>query len=514
MVLTASTISESNTASFARGVPLRTSERKSGDTGTPELEEAPEESLGPKGSALPSLESQNFDQNFGGEEPQLEKQDKPVARPVDARADDRKEPQKKSVQVPVTPEAEDSSFSSRILQENNLKADFAPTSSQMMKLSCDQSDLNTHLSLVSRAVPSRPNQPILANVLVTADAATQRLSLAAFDLTLGIQTTFAAEVESSGAITLPAKLLNDIVSRLPADSQVTLDETEAGSMVTLTANAGRYQVRGIAPDEFPELPLAQNGEAVQLPTEALIEGLKGTLFATSADETKQVLTGVHLKVQPEMLEFAATDGHRLSVMLTPSELSGADKPLEPLEPFDVTVPARALRDLERIVASRSSGEPIALYFDQGQTVFQWGDQYLTSRTLDGQYPNYNQLIPAVFERQITVDRRLFLGALERIAVLADQKSSVVKLTIEGESSRVTLSADAQDVGNGQESLPAQISGDSLEIAFNVRYLMDGLKAFNSSEIQIQLNSATSPVVLTPLGAMKMTYLVMPVQIRS
>ncbi len=377
-----------------------------------------------------------------------------------------------------------------------------------MKLTCNQSDLNTHLSLVSRAVPSRPSQPILANVLLTVDAATQRVSLTAFDLTLGIQTTFAAEVESSGAITLPAKLLNDIVSRLPADSQVKLEETEPGSMVTLAANAGRYQVRGLPPDEFPELPLVQNGEAVQLPTEALIDGLRGTLFSTSGDESKQVLTGVHLKVHPERLEFAATDGHRLSVVETLNAASSGQ------DAFEVTVPARALRDLERMIASRTSGEPIALYFEQGQTVFQWGDQYLTSRTLDGQYPNYGQLIPATFDRQVTVDRRLFLAALERIAVLADQKSSVVKLSLDAEQNQVTLSADAQDVGSAQESMAAQVSGEPLDIAFNVRYLMDGLKALNSSEIQIQLNSATSPVVLTPLGALKMTYLVMPVQIRS
>ncbi len=406
-----------------------------------------------------------------------------------------------------------------ILVENNIQAIVSPVHCpvsppplQIMKLTCNQSDLNTHLSLVSRAVPSRPNQPILANVLMTADAATQRVSLAAFDLTLGIQTTFSAEVQSSGAITLPAKLLNDIVSRLPGDSQVTLSETEPGAMVTLTANAGRYQVRGLAPDEFPDLPLVQNGEAVQLPIEALIDGLRGTLFSTSGDETKQVLTGVHLKVEPETLEFAATDGHRLSVVETSS--TDGDNASATKESFEVTVPARALRDLERMMAARTSSEPIALYFEQGQTVFQWGDQYLTSRTLDGPYPNYGQLIPASFERQVTVDRRLFLGALERIAVLADQKSSVVKLSLGEEGDQVTLSADAQDVGSGHESMPAQVSGGALDIAFNVRYLMDGLKALNSSEIQIQLNSATSPVVLTPLGAMKMTYLVMPVQIRS
>ncbi len=381
-----------------------------------------------------------------------------------------------------------------------------------MKLLCAQSDFSSNLSLVSRAVPSRPGLPILANILLTADAGTQRVSLTGFDQTLGIQTSFAAQVESSGEITLPAKLLTDIVSRLPNDSQVTLEHNADDPIATLSAKGGCYQVNGLSAEDFPELPLVQAGEALSVATEALMEGLRGTLFATSGDETKQVLTGIHLKVRADSLEFAATDGHRLAVVTT-ANVNG-DSADSAVTEFEVTVPARALRDLEKMISSRNSAEPIALYYDQGQTVFQCGDQYITSRTLEGQYPNYNQLIPRQFERQVTLDRKLLLSALERIAVMADQKNNVVKLSLDSEAQAVTLFVEAQDVGSGQESLPAQISGDSLEIAFNVRYLMDGLKAVNSADVQLQLNSATSPVVLSPLGAIKMIYLVMPVQIRS
>jgi len=406
----------------------------------------------------------------------------------------------------------------------------------LMKLVCTQTDLNTYLSLVSRAVPSRPTHPVLANVLLTADTGTQRVSLTAFDLSLGIQASFPTQVDASGAITLPAKLLNDIVSRLPSDTQITLDD-EAGGEITLTSNFGRYRVRGLPADEFPELPLAETAEAVHLMAEALIDGLRGSLFAASVDETKQVLMGVHLKVQADSLEFAATDGHRLAVVTTTNQSDPAAVPpttevrASPeseaaLEPFEVTVPGRALRDLERILATRSTNEPIALYFDHGQVVFQWGDQYLTSRTLEGQYPNYHQLIPKQFGCQITIERKLLLGALERIAVLADQKNNLVKMILDGTNQQVHLAVEAQDVGSGQESIPAQISGDSskvqaepesapnFEIAFNVRYLMDGLKVFPTPEVQMQLNTATSPVILTPLGVLQMTYLVMPVQIRD
>jgi DNA polymerase-3 subunit beta len=134
--------------------------------------------------------------------------------------------------------------------------------------------------------------------------------------------------------------------------------------------------------------------------------------------------------------------------------------------------------------------------------------------LEGQYPNYRQLIPRQFSRQLTVDRRSFLSALERIAVLADQKNNIVKLTLDTTAQELALSVDAQDVGSGREAIAAQITGDDLEIAFNVRYLMEGLKVLTTPEVQLQLTTATSPAILTPLGGTKMTYLVMPVQVRN
>lgn len=388
-----------------------------------------------------------------------------------------------------------------------------------MKLVCTQSDLNTNLSLVSRAVPSRPTHPVLGNVLLTADAATQQVRLTAFDLSLGIQTSFAATVETGGEITIPAKLLNDIVSRLP-DGEITLEdqatETPEGDslLVTLTSASGRYQMRGMGAEEFPELPQVKKGLAIQLSAEALTEGLGGSLFATSSDETKQVLTGVHLTMQQDSVEFAATDGHRLAVVQTTNQNADEETEAEDTAPLEFTLPARALRELERMVGMRQSSEAVLLQFEQGQIVFQGGEHRLTSRTLEGQYPAYRQLIPKQFQRQITIDRRQLLSAVERIAVLADQKNNIVKFSIDSINQELSISVEAQDVGSGRESMPAQVSGESLDIAFNVKYLIDGLKALSTSEIQMQMNTADSPVILTPLGGLKMTYLIMPVQIRG
>lgn len=380
-----------------------------------------------------------------------------------------------------------------------------------MKLTCPQSALSTHLSLVSRAIPSRPTHPILANVLLIARSETRQVSLTAFDLSLGIQTTFAADVEVGGQLALPAKLLNDIVSRLPSDS-VSLETESDPLTLSLISTSGRYQVRGMETTDFPELPVVQNPEVAYLPVEALIEGLRGTLFAASADETKQLLTGVHLSAQNETLEFAATDGHRLAVVQTHEE-NAADSPTTKL-PLDVTLPVKALKEIERLLAIRQSTEPLTLKLDPGQVVFEWGEHHLTSRTLDGQYPAYRQLIPQQFQRLMTIDRRKLLSALDRISVLADQRNNPVKFSIDSDQQQVTLSADAQDVGSGREVIPAQITGDALDIAFNVKYLAEGLKAFTTAEVQLKLNGAANPVVVTPLGSTKMTYLVMPVQLRS
>ncbi len=381
-----------------------------------------------------------------------------------------------------------------------------------MKLVCSQSELNASLQLVSRAVASRPTHPVLANVLLTADAGTGRLSLTGFDLSLGIQTSLAASVEASGAITLPARLFGEIVSRLSSDSPITLACVEGTEQVELTSVSGSYQMRGMPADDFPDLPLVQSGTPIRLEADALVKGLRATLFASSADESKQILTGVHLRLDPQGLECAATDGHRLAVLCLAHASESAEA--EAGEPFAVTVPARSLRELERLLSGRQSDEPLSLFCDRGQVVFLWADQVLTSRSLDGTYPNYRQLIPDRFTRTIGTDRRAFVSALERVAVLADQHNNVVKLSADPATGQLLIQADAQDVGRGSESVAAEITGEEVQIAFNVRYLLDGLKTMASDQVLLQCNAPTTPAILTPVDAAQFTYLVMPVQIRS
>lgn len=366
-----------------------------------------------------------------------------------------------------------------------------------MKLTCSQTELNAAVALVGRAVAARPTHPILANVLLTADAATGQLRLTGFDLNLGMQTTIPASIETSGATTVPARLFGEIISRLPNDAAITL---AADEQLEITTTSGSYRVAMQPAEDFPGLPTA-DAQPLQLPAADLIRGLKATLFASSSDESKQLLTGVHLSIGGATA-FAATDGHRLAVLKLGASGGGADT--------ELTVPARSLREMERLLAA-TGADAVSIAAASGQIVFRCGDRLLVSRSLDGTYPNYGQLIPATFSRSITVNRKALQGALERVAVLADQHNNVVKLKADP-GGELLVTADAQDVGSGAEQLAAEVTGDAMTIAFNVRYVLDGLKAMSTEEVTISANSETTPVVIA--GDPGYTYLVMPVQVRS
>tara|TARA_Y100001968_G_scaffold289435_1_gene292445 strand:+ start:6362 stop:7522 length:1161 start_codon:yes stop_codon:yes gene_type:complete len=384
-----------------------------------------------------------------------------------------------------------------------------------MKIICSQSELNTALQLVSRAVASRPTHPVLANVLLTADEVTGKLSLTGFDLNLGIQTSFSASIDNSGAITLPAKLLGEIVTKLSSESPVTISKDETSEQIELFSKNGTYQMRGLPADDFPELPLVESKTSFKIAADSLVKALQGTLFASSTDEAKQLLTGVHLAFSGNSMKAAATDGHRLAVLNSNNAINENPNLDDENEGFSVTLPSRSLREVERVITGWKKDDSISLFCDKGQVVFVASEQIITSRTLEGTYPNYSQLIPETFNKSIIIDRISFISALERIAVLADQHNNVVKISTDLSSNLIRITADAQEVGSGSESIPAKFDGQEIQIAFNVRYLLDGLKVIQSKDISLRVNSSTTPAVISPADdADAFIYLVMPIQIRT
>jgi len=385
-----------------------------------------------------------------------------------------------------------------------------------MEIICNQNELNNAIQLVSKAVASRPTHPILANILLTADQGTNKISLTGFDLNLGIQTSFDGSVINSGAITIPSKLLSEIVNKLPNETPVSIEVDENSENILIKSDRGSFNLKGIPSDDYPSLPFVENGTSLDIDPSSFLIALKSTIFASSSDESKQLLTGVNFTFKQNHLESASTDGHRLAVALIGNEENIVNKDNLTLNErnLSVTIPTRSLREIEKLVALRSSESSIKFFYDKGQVVFISSNQIITTRTLEGTYPNYSQLIPDTFSKVFTFNTKKLIDSLERIAVLADQQSSVVKIKLDNKD-LASISADAQDIGNANESIPVSYSGENFDIAFNVKYLLEGLKVINCENVILKCNLPTTPAVFVPEDNLNsFTYLVMPVQIRS
>ena len=375
-----------------------------------------------------------------------------------------------------------------------------------MKVVAPQSELKKGLDSVIRAVPSRPTHPILGNVLM--ECKSDLVTITGFDLSLGIKTQFKADVEEEGTITIPAKLFSDIVAKIPdGDIIIECDDGDdfENPFVNIKSNSGKFQLRGVSADEYPELPSIPVGEVLDylLPVDCLKQGLSHTIFATASDETKQILTGVHISQNVDRLEFASTDGHRLAVIKTYKE----DEAFE--DEFKITIPSRTLKEVERIIGDEES---VSMMVNDSLIVFEMGDTTIISRSLDGSFPNYHQLIPVNFERTFVADRKAIIEALERVSVFTDLKNNMIKFSLAPDD--LTISVDAKELGNAKSSVSVEMTGDPLDIGFNLKYLSEGLRSMNCKEVKFQLNGATQPVIITPLSGLAMTYLLMPVQIRE
>ncbi len=383
-----------------------------------------------------------------------------------------------------------------------------------MEIVCNQIELNNAIQLVSKAVAGKPTHPILANILVTADQVTKKVSLTGFDLNLGIQTSFNASVNKSGAITIPSKLFLEIVNKLPIESPITISVDDSSDNIFLKSERGSFNLKGIPSDDYPNLPFVENGTSLDIDPASLLKSLKLTIFSASNDESKQLLTGVNFKFKKNFLESAATDGHRLAVVLTSNEKSQDEQIDSNEDVLSVTIPTRSLREIDKLLTLKTTEKSIKLFYDKGQMVLISSNQIITTRTLEGNYPNYSQLIPDSFSKLLKFETKQIIDSLERIAVLADQQSSVVKIKV-GNENIALISADAQDIGNANESLPVVFSGEDFEIAFNVRYLLEGLKVISSQYILLKCNLPTTPAIVVPDDHLSsFTYLVMPVQVRS
>jgi DNA polymerase-3 subunit beta len=363
-----------------------------------------------------------------------------------------------------------------------------------LRITVSKDELVSALGVVSRAVSTRTSVQILSGILVEAQG--NELRLAATDMELSLRATASAQIEGDGAIVLPGKTFADIARLLPA-GDVSIEHKPAESVVHVTAGSASYTLHTYNPEDFPRLQELETVQTFTVDRESLLETIHRVARAASRDESRPVLTGILVSFTGGKLVMAATDSYRLAVKET--ALDGTVPELEAI------VPARALQELARIAGS---GDNVEVGVHENQVVFATDGVWLTTRRIDGQFPNYRQLLPEQFEHELTVPRLELLEVVRRASVMIQRATPLQLRFAEGE---LTVIARTQDVGESQESMPVAFSGETLEIGFNADFLRDGLESMDGDDVRLKLISPLRPAVIQGEGD-DFTYLVMPIRL--
>jgi DNA polymerase-3 subunit beta len=361
-----------------------------------------------------------------------------------------------------------------------------------MKVTCTRDELLRHLGVVSRAVSARMTVQILSGVRLAASGG--RLELAATDMELSLRSSFDVEVGDEGVVVVPGKTFVDIVRLLP-DADVALEHRPAEGTVVLTCGTATYKLHTYNPEDFPNLPDVEKVQFVPVDRAAILETAARVGRAASRDESRPVLTGVLVRFEPGKLVMAATDSYRLSVKETDVEGETPD--------FEAIVPAKALAELGRI--AQAGDELVLGVHENNQVVFGIDGVWLTTRRIDGQFPNYKQLLPETFEHELSLPREELLEVVRRTAVMAQRNSPLRLRFAEGE---LTISARTQDVGEATESLPVAFAG---EIGFNPEFLREGIESVDEDELRLRLISPLRPGLIQNAEG-DFSYLIMPIRL--
>ena len=366
-----------------------------------------------------------------------------------------------------------------------------------MRFVSPKDELAAKLAIAGRAASAKSTIQILSHVLLRAEEG--HCELAATDMEISLRVPLEMSVEEPGAVVLP-RLAADIV-RSMADGPITLEHRANEGVVSLSGGGSSFSLNCLQAHDFPELP-ADEGTGLSIPAEPLVEAIDRVARAASRDETRPVLTGVLVRIGPDGLTMVATDSYRLAVRQT-----ALDAP--PADVREAIVPARALSEVSRLVGAMKA-DAVEVILTETQALFRIGDMRLTSRLIEGQFPDHRQLVPDTFEHDVAFERAELLGVLTRIGVLA-QRNTPVRLAFEPGS--VTISAISDQIGEGHESIPVSFSGEPLEMGFNVEFLRAGVESIGGDEVRLGLISPLRPGLLR--GASDdYRYLLMPIRLNA
>ena len=363
-----------------------------------------------------------------------------------------------------------------------------------LKITVGRDELVQRLGIVARAVSTRTTVQILAGVLMRAEGG--KLELAATDMEVSLRTSLDAEIAGEGAVVVPGKLLSEIARLLPA-GEVTIEHREGEGVVTIECGPSSYRLNTYNAEDFPRLPDVEATTLFATDRDALVETIQRVSRAASRDESRPVLTGILVRFEGAKLVMAATDSYRMSVKETPLEAAGTD--------LEAIVPARALGELARIAAG---ADRIEVGVQENQVVFSVEDVLLTTRRIDGQFPNHKQLIPEQFEHTLALPRAELLDVVRRVSVLAQRNTPLRLRFADGE---LTIQAQTQDIGEARETLPVAYGGEALEIGFNADFLREGIESVDGDELQLNLISPLRPGLIRSEEG-DFWYLIMPIRL--
>lgn len=373
-----------------------------------------------------------------------------------------------------------------------------------MKFLAKKEDIFNGIRLVANVAAMKSLQPVLANILIeTVDDNAVKLTATDFDLT--ISTTVDAKIENEGRITLPAKKLNDIVSRL-SDKLITFElNTETNSM-NITCDNTKFDIIGISANEFPnvlENISISEENAIDIDLKPFVKAMRQASFAAANFEANNLLSGVVCDISEEMLEMASTDGNRLARVR--EKISNIEHKTSQL-----IIPSKTTTEFMKM-SVLIDDESVKIYTDKTKLVIKTEKSMMISRIMEGQYPKYNQLIPKESPKTAIVNKNKLVSALERVSIMVNEKTSIVKF--EFSENKLTLKADTPDAGASEESFDIEYNSEDLTIAFNYKYVIDGLKNMDTDEVKIGLNTNLSATVFMPNSEEDYISLIMPVQIR-
>jgi DNA polymerase III subunit beta len=350
-----------------------------------------------------------------------------------------------------------------------------------MKFSCNRADLLHGVQTSFNAISSRNTLPILSNLLL--ETGKDTLKFTATDLEVSINCSIPAEISSQGSITVPAKKLLDIVREFP-DKEITCKVGDNNS-VTLTCEKSVFKLNGLAKDEYPILPKAKKDEGVDIAQGSFQNMIKKSIFSVSTDETRYVLNGVLLIIDNDKIKMVSTDGHRLSYIENNLGKVTTQK-------INHIIPAKALQELNKVLNNEGN---LNIQLNDNQIIFTMPQVVLMSRLIDGQFPNYDQVIPKNSDRTIIATTDQFIAATRRVSLMASDKSNSVKYTFGKNSLQIT--ANTPEVGEAQEDIEVQNSGDNLTVAYNAKYILDVLKNLGTDSFAIELSTNLNPGVFKP-----------------